>query len=80
MVFATPSRSSTERYVGHLLVVFAASSRSSTEEPPTQGGSVRLGPLSRVEDYDLGFVDIYDRYLLLHREAALRGMETFLKA
>ena len=31
MVFATSSRSSTERYVGHLLVVFATSSRSSTE-------------------------------------------------
>ena len=51
MVFATSSLSSTERYVGHLLVVFATSSRSNLQ--PRGAAQYDLDHC-HVWDYDFG--------------------------
>ena len=79
--YLTSSRSSTERYVGHLqwyLLHHRAVLRG-TSNPGC--GSIRLGPLLHGMDYGLGFIwNIYERYLQLHCGAVLRGMGTFLKA
>ena len=74
VIFAVSVRSGTERYGGHLFVVWlhhrgVVLSGTSTPEC----GSIRLGSLSRRRLQPLVLWDIYERFLLFLCEAVLRG-------